>query len=415
MNNVALDRSDYVRKPKKRAPVKVLNSIGKALNNFGFNLGAIDIAKIHELAKKNTGLEDFGQKEYLESLNHLLEAMENEANFHHFGRIAVRTTLVHLLNNRLFTQDFIRKNPYVREQKIERPIFIVGLPRTGTTFLFNLLSQDKKSRWFSNWEGNSPVPISGDNEDRERIGFAQNLYKQFHYFLPDLKKKHEVKPMEPEECSTLFLNTFDAELFWYCYRVPSYRKWLNQRDRLRSYEEYRDQLKILQCSGEGDRWLLKSPTHLFTLKELLEVFPDACIIHTHRDPVEVVPSACSLAATIRGLCSNEVDYAELGHEMVAQWSEGVDKALSYRETCQGNQFFDMSYQEFVADPLGMVQRIYQHFDLVADPKMQEKMEMYIGRNRQHKHGVHRYSLAQFGLTGEEVQNRFSRYMDFLAR
>lgn len=329
---------------------------------------------------------------------------------HVFGRLAVRQTLLHALSNRLLLQAYRCRHPEALEAPIRRPLFILGCPRTGTTLLFNLLSQDCSHRPLTNWEASTPAPSIRPGRLDYDYRYAARMSGQLHYFLPELRHKHDCGPNDPEECNILFLNSLESEILYFWYDAAAYRLWLNERDRTESYLYYRDQLRVLQHQRPGTRWLLKSTTHIFSLSALLTVFPDACVIQTHRDPLKALPSTCSLQATFRGLCYSVVDHSRLGEESAQQLQLGLTNCHADRSRFPAHHFYDSYYSELVLDPIGIVKAIYRQFGFDLTENTVERMEKYLISNPQHKHGVHRYRLEDFGLNAARERTRFADYV-----
>jgi hypothetical protein len=182
------------------------------------------------------------------------------------------------------------------------------------------------------------------------------------------------------------------------------------QDRTESYRYYRNQLQVLQHQRPGNRWLLKSTTHIFSLSALLTVFPDACVIQTHRDPLKALPSTCSLQATFRGLCYSVVDHARLAQESAEQLSLGLTNCRIDRSRFHEHHFYDSYYSQLVSDPIGIVKAIYEKFDFELTEKTLDRMTKYLTTNPQHKHGVHRYRLEDFGLDASHERLRFADYV-----
>jgi hypothetical protein len=398
------------RQPAQRFPLKAINAAGTGLKILGIELGNLDPDKLCKEACKRTRLEDFGGDEFHTPLRVFLEALKKAPPLHPFGRLAVRQTLMHALSNRLLLQAYTYKHPEAFESPIRRPLFILGSPRTGTTLLFNLLAQDPAHRPLMSWEASTPAPSVHQRKADQDYRYAAEMSGQLHYFLPDLRHKHDCGPNDPEECNILFINSLESEILYFWYDVPEYRAWLNTRDRTESYRHYRRQLQVLQHQRSAGRWLLKSTTHIFSLSALLTVFPDACVIQTHRDPLKALPSTCSLQATFRGLCYPVVDYARLGEESAEQLSLGLTNCRLDRSRFPEHHFFDSYYSELTCDPIGIVKEIYRQFDFELSQNTIDRMNRYLTAHPQHKHGIHRYSLESFGLDAHREHIRFADYI-----
>jgi hypothetical protein len=358
-------------------------------------------------AERETGLKDFGDNAFLEPLRILLAAAEGEGRLHRYGRGVLHGMVLHTLRNRLHVQSYWKRHPQALELPIRSPVFIVGMPRTGTTLLFNLLAQDPAHRWLPQWEALTPAPPPSYNPDQRRE-YAVGANRLIDKVLPGLRAIHSTGPDDPEECGPLLRNSFESEQFWVLFDVPSYLDWLGKRERTRSYRYYRNQLKLLQHQRPGRRWLLKSPAHLLALNALLAVFPDANVIQTHRDPLKALPSFCSLVGTNRGLSTAAGDFQRLGAETAILLSDRLNRCFEVRRGAAGH-FHDVQYQALIQDPIGTVEAIYRRFGFDLTEEVLQLMRKFLTDNPRHKHGAHRYSLAQFGLDADTERARFRDY------
>lgn len=357
----------------------------------------------------------------------LCTALDREARLNLVGRIIARQDMLRLVRSQVRVLKELDRLPAASAERIERPVFIVGLPRTGTTILLALLSQDPVHRPLLFWEGLDPVrPKRG--RDR-RIQKARAAVRGFDYLSPHYQSIHPMGAELPEECVLLFMPFFATPQFDFQYRVPSYLEWLSKRGLGDAYRRYRDQLRLLQFYGRpapharstaapppevppNDRWLLKDPAHLLGLDHLLELFPDACIIQTHRDPLESLASNCSLYAHSRVLFSDQVDAHELGAYVAdGIWPEALRVALDARQHLPERSFFDLHYADLMKDPIRAIERIYHHFDLALSDSTKDAMSRYLVRHPRAGDRVHRYSLEQFGLSPSSVRRRFEAYCD----
>lgn len=400
-----------LRRSFQRLPVKLANTAGDGLSRLGIRPGALEAERLCRKAREKTGLDDFGDEAFREALSILLSAIDREANLHTFGRLLAREWIVRCLAARLQMQAQWKQRPEILEIPVARPLFVVGLPRSGTTLLFNLLAQDPAHRWLTNWEAlNLGRSLVREPAHAQRGAVRANRLTR--WLVPELQRKHALTPELPEECWRLLWNTFEAAVFFTWFDVPSYRTWLLSRDRASGYRYYRAQLQILQERRHAERWLLKAPEHAFNLDALLAAFPDACIVQTHRDPLKVLPSACSLAATLRGLYVPAVDCGRLGVEAVDYFSLGLGRCMAIRGKYSPDRFLDVHYEALVRDPLAAVAGVYRHFDLPLTEESLTRMRGYLAAHGQHEHGVHRYSLADFGMAEAAVSRRFKDYVDY---
>ena len=394
--------------------MRFANMLGRGFGACGIRLGDLSEETILLQARRQTGLEDLGEERFRVPLRVLLGSYENDPRLTFLGRILAQKMMVHHVANRLKINHDLKQYPEILSGEIHQPLFVLGLPRTGTTLLYNLLAQNPDFRPLLFWESMFPSPPP-DPEARDsdpRIRIAEQTVARLNRAVPKLSAIHEMDPRGPDECLGLLYNTFVTPFFRG--RVADYRKWLYGvgDDELKAaYQEYRQQLLLLQWRCSGDHWVLKCPSHLFGLGALLRVFPDACVVQTHRDPVKAVPSLCSLSATLDGLSYQTVDMREVGERTVEIIDQLVNRSMKARESSNPGRVFDVYYRELVKHPVTTLKQIYAHFGYTYNVALEEKLKAYLEVNPQHKHGMHRYSVDDFGLEKETLRDRFSGYCD----
>ena len=393
--------------------IHTMNVAGQGLARLGHQPVALDEGSILEEVCRQTGLDDFGGDEFRDPLRRLLHAYESEARLTLLGRIAARGDTTTLLTNRLRLVEDRKRNPGIAEQRIVRPLFIVGLPRTGSTLLHHLLAQDPTSRVAQGWEVMmpSPPPERARYETDVRIARFQRQLRWFDRIAPEFKKIHPLGAQLPLECLAIMAHSFLSQRFHTMYRVPTYQAWLLGQDTRAAYHLHRRFLQHLQWGTQADRWVLKAPSHVFAFEALFDAYPDALIVQTHRDPVTVLASVASLTAVLRCAFSDHVDLVEIGHEVTRHWVEGLSRVLKARRDGRipTDRFLDVSYRELVHEPLAVVGRIYAHFDAPFTPEARTRMHGYLASNPQDRNGRHRYSLSSFGLDRDDLTRRFQAY------
>ncbi len=312
------------------------------------------------------------------------------------------------LVNRLKIQSQLEQRPDWRAVPIDRPLFIIGYPRTGTTLLQNLLSLDTHSRTLKMYEALCPVPPESPGDPRRdpRINLAKKFIKMTHYISPQVPIIHSLNPKGPDECLKLLENTFTSPHFLLYFHAPSYWQWLTHEapeSFANVYAYHRRQLQLLSEGKVGVRWVLKAPVHLFFLDALLKAYPDASIVFMHRNPQTAIASFCSLLAVSRAIASDRINLREIGEFATNLYEISYERATRAREAA-GNpgQFYDIDYQDLVNDPLGTVRGIYEHFGYTHDPGLEQSIKDWLKHNPQHKHGVHRYSMEKFGLDAQRL-------------
>lgn len=399
---------------EQRFSIRMMERAANALHRCGLPDPDFTPEAVIRTAQKMTGLSDFGGDEsFREPLKLLLDDCAAERRYGYLGRCMGRQRCVGLTSNRLLIQDELRRHPEIRDISVNRPLFVLGLPRTGTTLLYNLLAQDPDSRPLMTWEAFGPS-ISAKEEKRRvdpRIQRAKWLVWAIYYAAPQMRAAHPMDPLGPEECLGLLASTF-VSIF--LADGPRYRDWLmtlGKDETAAAYRHYKQQLQALQRRQAGEHWILKSPAHLYAIDGLVDVFPDACIVHTHRDPMEVVPSGCSMSAMVQGIAYEHFDLPQFGSYYVETLLKCLDRAIKARESVAPERVFDLHFEQLMEDPIGCVRRIYQHFGKDVSAEMESRMLKQLHENPRHKHGVHRYHLEQFGLTPDGIDRDFAFYCD----
>ncbi|MEO6808094.1 MAG: sulfotransferase [Isosphaeraceae bacterium] len=402
-------------RPYRSTWMRVLNGVGGAFDKVGVRTDLSPKA-LMTLAERRAKLSDWGDDRARLGLEALVQSFETQGGAHAFGRLFFRETCVRLLVNRLKIQDDLTRHPEILDVPIRRPLVVTGLPRSGTTLLHRLLSEDPNGRTLLLWETlePSPPPMAETYRTDPRIERARRSTKTLYSLAPKIPAAHLFESQTPEECNGLFAHVFAAIMLGFMFDVPDYAQWLAKQELVENYAYFKRQLQLLMWKCPGDHWVLKAPAHMFGIDALLEVFPDACIVMTHRDPLQVIPSTCSLGAGFRGIVSDRVDLRRLGAEMAESLSEGTERALAARAAADPARFFDVAYPDLVADPVRAARAACEHFGYPCGDEYEARMRRWMAENPQHKHGVHRYSLDEFGLDPDEVRARFSVYRDWMA-
>jgi len=348
-------------------------------------------------------------------LERLLSAFEHEAALTTLGRIIARTDIVRLLENRLRMTDAHTRHPEIGRGEIRAPIFILGLPRTGTTILHELLAQDPANRVPMTWEVMHPwpPPERATYAIDARIAQVEKHFGGVDKVLPGFKSMHPMGAQLPQECVALTAHDFASMLFSTTHHIPSYQQWLDAADLRPVYASHRRQLQYLQWRCPAERWVLKSPGHLWALDALLAVYPDARIVQTHRDPLKVVASLTSLVTMLRRMASDQIDPHAIGAEWAPRLARGLEKTMVVRATGahKAERVFDMHFTEFVGREIEMVRRIYAHFEMTLGAEAEQRMRRFLATNPADKHGAHRYRLADAGLDPGIERKRFAAYQE----
>ncbi|HMV67058.1 MAG TPA: sulfotransferase, partial [Myxococcota bacterium] len=355
-------------------------------------------------ARRQEGLTDLGEPG-LEPLRRLVDAIEAEADLHPFGRFATATRLVQALRNRLRAQAMWTADPSILARPLPRPIVITGLQRTGTTALHRLLAADPRLRALRSWEALNPAPLPArPGRPDPRVASAVQAERALRWLSPDFFAVHPVEAQAPEEEVLLLDHAFLSTVAEATLRVPSFSAWLEAQDQAPAYAMLRRMLQLLTAQRGPDRWVLKTPHHLEWLDDLAAALPDAVVVMTHRDPLVTLPSFCSMIAHGRGVMSDRVDPHEIGRDWLRKVGRMMDRAMAARA---GLRVVDVQYREIVDDPHAAVRRICEAADL--DPPGPAEIAARAAAMPKDRHGIHRYELQDFGLSADEVAERFKEY------
>ncbi len=405
--------SQSYRRPYRPRPVAFGLAVGRALDRAGLRV-RLDEASLLASARRTTGLDLLGDSWWRESLRRMLDSLENEAQLHALGRIIARQKLGGALVNRLRAEWLRDLHAEIDRTPVEAPVFIAGLQRTGTTVLHRLLSLDPALRPLPSWEALNPTPIH-DPRHRERDPDPRTRQAEFaetslRYLAPDFFAIHPVEAHSPEEDVLLLDLCFQGTTPESIQSVPSFAAWLEAQDAEPAYRDFRRWIQLLLWRRPG-RWLGKTPHHLEFLDALLTVFPDAKIIQTHRDPLRVTPSFCSMICHARGLSSDRVDPDEVGRHWSRKQLRMVSRAMDTRDRVGESAFLDVHYAELMTDPLKQVRRIYDFLEMPLRENVERSMKEWVAVNPQHRHGRHRYRLEDFGLDRGRVDRDFATYRE----
>ncbi len=367
-------------------------------------------------AARRTGLtdytpDDFGPDDYTDGLAVLLDSLAADAALTPLGAKAQRALLRGVLMARLCSEAAWQANPEYAEVGIGRPVFITGLPRTGTTALHRLLTADPASQGLEMWLAQVPQPRPPRDTWRDNVVFnyIQAGFAQHHEEHPEFMGVHYMAADQVEECWQLLQQSMRSVSFETLAYVPGYSAWLREQDWTQAYRRHRRNLQLIGLPDAGRRWVLKNPSHLFALDALLAVYPDALVIQTHRAPRTAIASACSLAAHAAAGWSAVFTGEVIGRTQLDLWARGLALFTAERARHDPARFHDVRYDDLVADPVGTVEAIYQHFGLPLDGAAADAIRILATSSRAGGDTSHRYTLGEFGLTGVEVDERFGAY------
>lgn len=380
---------------------------------------ALDTQALKKKASRQTkGLTDFGDPRFEDGLDRLVEALETEDRLNGIGRIIATSHITNLLRQRLLLTEHVRTHPEIRDEVIEKPIFLVGAPRTGTTITHHLLSQDNRFRYPLTWECDElhPPLNPATMQTDPRIKRSQKLIERSLSLAPDLDAAHPMGAWEAQECALLHAYAFHSETFHVMFNCQTYDRWLTEQDRTWVYEEQRLLLQYMQSGGlrPTESWLLKTPPHMDNIDKILEVFPDARLVTTYREPTEVVASSCKLTGTVFAMVDDDVDWHEHGRYM--RWRTGrmLKRNVELREQFaeKSKQFIDFPMDRMVRDPLACVAEIYAHFDIELTQEARQKMLRFMEKRGGSARKPNIYDAADYGLDIDELWPELQYYRDF---
>ncbi|BCK57118.1 sulfotransferase family protein [Nocardia wallacei] len=366
------------------------------------------VEDLHASATKACGLTDFGSDEYREALGVLLESYQRDADLTELGSKMNRYFLRGALVARALSEAAWKANPQYAETPVTRPIFVTGLPRTGTTALHRLLAADPRHQALEMWLAEFPQPRPprdtwADNPVYRQLdaGFAQH-----HVENPEFMGLHYMTAAEVEECWQLLRQTVKSVSYECLAYLPTYSQWLRTQDWTDAYARHRKNLQLIGL-GDDRRWILKNPSHLFALDALLAVYPDALVIQTHRAPATVLASVCSLSEHAARGWSDTFTGRRIGETQLELWSRGLHEFTAARKRYDQAQFLDIDFADLRADPLGTVESIYRSFGIEFTDEARTAMTALDEESRTgDRKPAHRYSLSDYGLSEAEVEAHF---------
>lgn len=365
-------------------------------------------------ASAETGLSDFGDRHFLTGLRTLVDALPREAALNAIGEQMVYGGIIRLISNRLRYVEDLKRHPQILDEKIVKPIIILGLPRTGTSKLQRVMSADPQVQRLDFWKTINPAPFPGEEpgHPRARIEAAQLTEQTLATMFPGWMARHPMEALEPDEELHLMDGSFECVISWLFSRVPSYYAYISQCDPRPMYQYLHRMLQYLQWQDGGARgrpWIMKSPVHIGALPTLLETFPDAVLVHCHRDLQKVIPSFASLIEEGRKIGSDAVDPVEVGRDMCEYWASSLDRYLVDRAKLPADRILDVSFEDICEDLVGVIRRIYDRAGRALTPEAIQAFKDYEARRPEHHFGHYEYSAAHYGYTAEMIDQRFANY------
>ena len=377
----------------------------------------LDVERLLVQASAQTGgLTDFGPGNYREALDVLADSLAREAGLSPQGAQMLQGKLQAQLVNRLVIQDYCRRHPEILQERVEDPLVIVGLPRTGTTLLQRMLATDARFCSAAWWETRYPAPLPGEDarDASRRIALARDEVAQMIRFIPDILAIHPLDAMAADEEFMLMEHSFLCAMDSYA-NVPAYTAWLARQDRTEVYAYLKTMLQFLQWQkrqrGEApaQRWVLKTPQHLHTLEILFKVFPGAQVVLTHRDPAQTIPSMASMAHTLWKLYADAPDAVTVGRQWSEQMRRGTEHAMAVRDSLPADRFLDVRFEDTVSDPFGVARAVYRFAGMPLTEAARAGMWAWMESNPRNQRAAHSYTPEQFGLSQAQLERDFAGY------
>jgi hypothetical protein len=384
----------------------------------GFLGRPLDAARLIERARRRAGCQDFGEIPITEPLARLLEACWMEASLGLVGRLAVEWDALRFLSNLLDLAAAERRAPEIARAPIARPIFITGFPRSGTTFLHELMLCDPANRAPRVWETIHPYPAARDagGADRRVARVARQL-RMFRRLAPEFRGLHRISAASPQECTEITAHAFRSLRFDTTFRIPTYRSWLETEGEghLPAYWLHKRFLQHLQHQDavpeRSPQWVLKCPDHLFALDALRTVYPDARLVFVHRDPLRVLLSVAKLTEVLRRPFTRRLDRIEIGRGESARWLEGARRMIATSQDPRwGGAICHVHYLDMIADPVGAVGRVYRHFGIPRPDGLGPAVAQFAAAEPNGGYGAHHYRFEEHGLDAAAEREKFAPYL-----
>ena len=360
-------------------------------------------------ALRESGRQNFSSTQFLEPLQKLVRSYEEEADLSVFGRFAAHFDILRSLRNLLRFDYEEEAQPKIRLRPISQPVFITGLPRSGTTFLHTLLSIDPLNIVPRAWQLIYPYVDGEYKSYRQRVDRQLWLFRQLS---PELDGMHPLSADTPQECTDITAQVFQSLRFDTTHYIPTYQKWIDNFGHIEAFRFHRRFLQHLDHQFPGRRWILKCPDHVFALSAIREVYPDARIVVLHRDPVNVLASVAKLTDLLRKPFSRSVDRLEIGRQVSERWANGADLMVEIMRRRDGDTLH-IFYPQLVSNPLASIQQVYDHCGIKLTTDFLYRLRSYIDLHPRGGYEEHRHSLEEYGLDASLLRMRFSQYLDEL--
>jgi len=386
---------------------RLMKTADTAADAIGFRPRRLVAESLVADAERRAGRK-FKDLSFFGPLQILLKAYNEEADLSLFGSLAVKWDVARFLSNLLKFEEEEEKHPEILQEEIRAPIFITGLPRSGTTFLHSLLAQDPANRVPLSWQTIYPYPQRQDRWRDTRPARVDRQFRMFERLSPGVGSLHPLAATTPQECTEITAHVFQSLRFDTTHYVPSYQNWLIGQGHVEAFGFHKRFLQHLQHQQGKGQWVLKCPDHVFTLEAIKQVYPDARFVFVHRDPLSVLPSVAKLTELLRAPFTRKLDRLQIGQQVSERWVEGASLIASDAETRE--QIFHVHYRSLIANPLDTVAALYEHFGLPFGSSAGAPIEEFIRNTPRGGYGVNRYDFEDSGLDAVRLQEQFRPYM-----
>ena len=372
----------------------------------------IDVRELVDTARARAGSDDFGPDTWREGLEVLVRALNDEANLNELGVAVFVDQIVANLVNRLEVEQWYARHPEIADEEIVAPLFGLGMPRTGSTATSFLVACDHSRRSLRTWEAAMPCPppeLATQHTDA-RIATSQAIIDMTNEMFPDFVGMLPTSAVGPQECILLMAMDFRSQVFAGMALIPTYTDWLLGCDMEPAYRYHRRVLKLLQWHCPPDRWWLKSPAHMHSIRALDAVYPTARFVMSHRDVATVLPSVCALTDALSGVLTERPDPVLIGAQQSVLWAEALRRVVEFRDGPHGARFFDVSFDDLQADPVGAVERLYRDLGDDLTPGTRQRMQAWWDGARSDRQATPQLP-ERFGLDPVGLRTQFAFYHD----
>ena len=366
-------------------------------------------------AKEQTELSDFGDEWFFENIDALIPSLNKQAKLSTEGSYGAQHMIVSGLVNRLRHVQYVKDNPEIVQEQVSVRAVLTGLPRTGSTMLHRMLSAAPNLTGVRWYETQNYVPLDGETrgDPAPRLEAAKGVLAYMLEKIPELMSIHPMDIRQPDEEVIILGQLFSSSMIESTYFVPDYAVWLSEQSPRKAYEDLIDILKSLQWQDptrQGKSWVLKTPGHLMGLQTVLDVFPDAKIVMTHRDPVFTIPSYCSMEASLYKMGSDDILNTEIGAYWIVRLKAWLDNFMQVRAKANKDRFIDVNYKTLLSSPSEEGLRVLDAAGLSSSKEIKDGMEDWIEANRREHRAAHKYNLNTFGLDEDEIRVKYGDYI-----